>query len=361
MDFGVCAITKIDDIGLAVEAENLGYSHLWVPDSQMIWSDCYAFLALAARETRTIRLGTGVSVAGTRSAPVTAHSIATINRLAPGRTFLGIGTGNTAQRLMGQRPIRFAEFEEYVRVLRGLLDGEEVDYVNPGTDPGGGAPRTIRFDMLDLGFMQLEPRVPIHVSGFYHRTQQLAGRYGDGLVVSIPPHRDFVTRARSHAARGAAEAGRELPGDFQLSSLTTAVVLEPGETLESDRAIRDCGPFVVSSIHYIYEKIKENGGEPPPHMRPFWKKYCRLVEETPERSRHLRVHAGHCTWLHPDEAEFVTPELIRTTCLAGTPDELVERIRHLDEAGLDHVMLLPSLETQRHTIEAFSRKVMSRL
>ena len=48
----------------------------------MIWSDCYAFLALAARETRTIRLGTGVSVAGTRSAPVTAHSIATVNRLA---------------------------------------------------------------------------------------------------------------------------------------------------------------------------------------------------------------------------------------------------------------------------------------
>ena len=359
MEFGVCAITKIDDVGLATEAENLGYTHLWVPDSQMIWSDCYAFMALAARETRTIRLGTGVSVAGTRIAPVTAHSIATINRLAPGRVFLGIGAGNTAQRLMGQRPIRYAELEEYVRVLHALLRGEEVDYAGPGS--GDGERRPIRFDMLDLGFMQIEPRIPIHVSGFYHRTQRLAGRYGDGLVVSIPPHRDFVTRARANAARGAADAGRALPDDFHLSSLTTAVVLEPGETLESDRVIRDCGPFVVSSIHYIYEKIKENGGEPPPHMRGFWKKYCRLVEETPERSRHLRVHAGHCTWLHPDEAEFVTPELIRTTCLAGTPDELTDHLRHLDDAGLDHLMLLPSLETQRHTIEAFSRKVMARL
>ena len=356
MDFGVCAITKIDDVGLAVEAENLGYSHLWVPDSQMIWSDCYAFMALAARETRTIRLGTGVSVAGTRIAPVTAHSIATINRLAPGRVFLGIGTGNTAQRLMGQPPIRYAEFEEYVRVLYGLLRGEEVDYAYPG-----GERRPIRFDMLDLGFMQIEPHVPIHVSGFYHRTQRLAGRYGDGLVVSIPPHRDFVTRARANAARGAEDAGRALPDGFYLSSLTTAVVLEPGETLRSDRVIRDCGPFVASSIHYIYEKIKENGGEPPPHMRSFWKKYCRLVEEAPERSRHLRVHAGHCTWLHSDEAEFVTPELIRTTCLAGTPDELIEQVRHLEDAGLDHLMLLPSLETQRHTIGAFSRKVMARL
>ena len=356
MDFGVCAITKIDDIGLAVEAENLGYTHLWVPDSQMIWSDCYAYMALAAQATRTIRLGTGVSVAGTRIAPVTAHSIATINRLAPGRTFLGIGTGNTAQRLMGQPPVRYAEFEDYVRVLHGLLHGEEVEYAGPG-----GERRPIRFDMTELGFMQLEPRIPIHVSGFYHRTQRLAGRFGDGLVVSIPPHRDFVTRARSQAARGAAEAGRDLPEDFYLSSLTTAVVLEPGETLESERVVRDCGPFVVSSIHYIYEKVKENDGEPPPHMRGFWKKYCRMVEETPERRRHLRVHAGHCTWLLPEEAEFVTPELIRTTCLAGTPDELVEQIRHLADAGLDHVMLLPSLETQRHTIEAFSRKVMARL
>ena len=95
MDFGVCAITKIDDIGLATEAENLGYSHLWVPDSQMIWSDCYAYMALAARETRTIRIGTGVSVAGTRSAPVTAHSIATVNRLAPGAGISSVSAPGT--------------------------------------------------------------------------------------------------------------------------------------------------------------------------------------------------------------------------------------------------------------------------
>ena len=101
MDFGICVAAKIDDVGYITHAENLGYSHAWVADSQMIWSDCYAVLALAAQQTRTINIGTGVSVAGTRIAPVTAHSIATINRLAPSRTFLGIGTGNTAMRIMG--------------------------------------------------------------------------------------------------------------------------------------------------------------------------------------------------------------------------------------------------------------------
>jgi 5,10-methylenetetrahydromethanopterin reductase len=79
MDFGICVASKIDEIGYITHAENLGYSHAWVADSQMIWSDCYAVLALAAQQTRTIKLGTGVAVAGTR--------------LAPGRTFLGLGSG----------------------------------------------------------------------------------------------------------------------------------------------------------------------------------------------------------------------------------------------------------------------------
>jgi len=46
----------------------------------------------AARETRTIRLGTGVNVPGLRQAPAVANGIATINRLAPGRCIVGLYT-----------------------------------------------------------------------------------------------------------------------------------------------------------------------------------------------------------------------------------------------------------------------------
>ncbi len=48
MDLGVCVASAIDDIGYAVLAEELGYSHLWFADSQLLWSDCYATMALAA-------------------------------------------------------------------------------------------------------------------------------------------------------------------------------------------------------------------------------------------------------------------------------------------------------------------------
>ena len=69
MDLGVCIASRIDDIDYVVRAEELGYSHAWFADSQMIWSDCYATLALAADRTRHIRIGTGVAVTGTRPAP----------------------------------------------------------------------------------------------------------------------------------------------------------------------------------------------------------------------------------------------------------------------------------------------------
>jgi hypothetical protein len=128
MEFGICFYTHVDKWDLIRHAEDLGYDRAWVPDSQMIWSDCYATMALAAHATKRIKIGTGVAIAGVRIAPVTAHSIASINQIAPGRAFLGIGTGHTAMRVMGQDPMPVKEFREYLRVVRALLNGEAVEY-----------------------------------------------------------------------------------------------------------------------------------------------------------------------------------------------------------------------------------------
>ena len=71
------------------------------------------------------KLGTGVAVASSRIAPVTVHSIATINQLAPGRVILGFGTGHTGRRVMGLPPVKQADFREQARLIHDLLrDGE---------------------------------------------------------------------------------------------------------------------------------------------------------------------------------------------------------------------------------------------
>ena len=127
MRFSVCAMADVDEIAFYPQVENLGYDSAWVADSQMLFSDCYAVLALAAQRTTRLRLGPGVGICGTRIPPVHVAAMATLNRIAPGRVFLGMGTGNTAMRSMGQRPMRIAEFAEYLRVLAALLRGDTVD------------------------------------------------------------------------------------------------------------------------------------------------------------------------------------------------------------------------------------------
>lgn len=353
MEFGICIPNKIDETGIAPYAENLGYSHAWVTDTQMIYSDCWATLALVAQQTRTMRVGTGVAVAPTRLAPVTANAIATINRLAPGRTFLGIGTGNTAMRLMGQPPMKITEFAEYLGVVRGLLDGRRVDY----TYRGKTAP--VELLMREFGFYALEPRIPMYVSGFGPRAMALAGELGDGIVFSIP-RVPTVEDALKHVREGAERAGRSLDG-FHTCALTPVVVLEAGEALNSERVVREYGPAIMASVHYAYEKWMRNGGDPPAFMQPIWKRYCELLEDVPFRLRHIRLHDSHYTFMRGDEAPLVTPELVRAVALVGSADELVERVRDLEHQGLSQLMFLPTVVNQYRLVETFSRQVMARL
>ena len=181
MKFGFCLMGDATEIGFFSHAEALGYSSVWVADSQMLFSDCYAVLALAARQTTRLRIGPGTAICGTRIAPVQAAAIATINALAPGRVFLGMGTGNTAMRTMGQKPMKMAEYSEYLRVLAALLRGETVDYTF------GGVTKPVRLLHREDRGMRLDPPIPLYISGFGPRAMALAGEHGDGIIFAIPP------------------------------------------------------------------------------------------------------------------------------------------------------------------------------
>ncbi len=348
----MCVAADVGDIDYAVLAEQLGYASLWVADSQMLWSDCYATLALIAARTERIRIGTGVAVAGSRPAAVTAAAHATINRIAPGRVFCGIGTGNTAMRIMGHRPITIAEFDDHLATLRSLLDGEEADVTWRGvTSPA-------RHLMPDTGFVAFQPRIPMYVSAFGPRALALAARHGDGLITSVPPQPAAVRALRRRLAETAEAAGRPLDRiTFPVASLTTMVVLEPGEALTSDRVRRDAGAFAISSLHYVYEQWRQYGRRPPPHVASVWDDYCALLDEVPAERLHLRIHEGHNCWVIPEEERFVTAELLDATCLIGTAEQLATRLAELDDAGLDQVVLLPPLEAKERVLRSVAEHV----
>ncbi len=358
MEFGACVASKIDDWQLIVEVEALGYDMAWLADSQMIWSDGFATLALAAQNTSRIRLGTGIAPAGTRLAPITANAIASINRIAPGRVFLGIGTGHTSMRVMGMPPMRLGKFRDYLRVVRGLLNGEEVEYTLDGET------RAIRFLHRDLNFLNLDDYIPIYVAANGPKALMTAGELADGWISGTKPGAEAFTRDFTQVQAGADKVGRSLSADFLTAGITAPVVLKSGEPVNSDRVIDACGSQVACVIHFIYEIFNATGQEAvvPPAFHSFWDEFCDQVDKmkTPVEKRYQEIHDGHCTYLRPEERRFMTAEAIHEACLVGEPDDIIEQLRAAEAAGLKQVVSLPPMAAAREVFKDFSEQVIAR-
>lgn len=357
MKFGVCVPPKIDSIDNVVEIEQLGYSAVWFADNHLMWSDTYATAALAAARTKTLRIGTGASIVGTRIAPVTASAVASVNRLAPGRTFLTMGSGKSGWAAMGMKPAKMANLREDMTVLRKLLSGEEVDFTHEGIT------RPIRLQGSGLGYVDVEHPIPLYVAAGGPRSRAIAGALGDGVLSAYISDTDLVM---DQVRAGAAEVGRDASLPFWKTTLINVVVLQPGEDHTSERVIEAVGPSALEYLRLAYQARmrKISLGEEieiPPVLEPVWEEYRASVEDLPEARRHLRIFAGHCTLVPPDEARFVTPDLIRSVAIVGTPGEVIEQVRSLADGGLDELLLLPSLAASSAVLEQFSTQVMAKL
>jgi len=327
MEFGVAFPSRVTDHDLVVLAEELGYDQAWFYDSQMIYSDVYATMALAAYRTTRIRLGTGVAVSLTRLAPTIAHSIATINALAPGRTELGIGVGNTAQLTMGIKPASFSRLRSDTRLIRRLLDGETGILRDKDGD------HAVRFLHPEHGFLNLRDRIPITLSAFGPKGMEFCGAELDGhMVWSLAPH--VLQMCRAAVGASAEAAGRSL-ADIPLKGIYPTAVLHDGETSASPRILHSVAPFMTNALHFLVEWGK-NVVPVPPEAEDAVAGYAAYVEALPAETRHLILHEGHLIYAREDEQPFLTPELAAAVASIGTPAELMARIHALEEAGLSH-------------------------
>jgi len=352
MKFGI-SVSQIKEVDLVIQAEKAGYDFCWVWDSPMIRSNIWALLALVADRTSRIAIGSGVAIPGLSMAPVVANAIATINAIAPGRTFLGVGTGNTGMRAMGQLPMSIAAFETNIKVIKGLLLGETVTYEENGIS------EDIKFQSLELGHINLDDPIPLHVGGFGPKAQALAGKYGEGLITGIP-RGGTIPDALANVKVGADLADRPMD-DFETYALVNLLLLRQGETLKSDRVLDEVGSSIMVNIHFMYDRFRETGAEPPTYVEPIWEEYVAFRNERDANRSFTEAHHSHYGHLEPAEARFVTPEIIRAFCIAGQPGEIVERLTDLEAQGLTGINFVAPADRQYEMCDEFADAVIARM
>lgn len=351
MEFAIAYPARPDAWKDLVVAEDHGFTEAWFYDSQLLYSDVYVCMALAAEHTKRMKLGTGVAIPSNRIEPVTAHSIATINLLAPGRAMLGLGTGFTGRNTMGLPPIPIERFRAYVKSCRKLLRGEEVLFRE------GKRERWIRFLHPDRGYINLKDPIPIYVAANGPKAIEGAGELADGWITArATPER--VREDMEYLKRGAQRAGRKLE-NFPIMANTTACVLRPGEPATAPRVIERVGAYSIITLHALWETSAITARSAlPPQWERYRDEYVAKMK-TPADRRYLEVHEGHLVYLKPGEEKYLDEGLIRATTLTGTAEEIIARLRALEAAGLTKVSL-QVVTRGREMIEEFSREVIAK-
>lgn len=198
----------------AVEAERAGFDGIACSDHLQPWWEpgesghAWVWLGAAGQATERLALGTAVTPPGPRHHPVLiAQAWATLERMFPGRPFLGIGSGESLNEsplaaIWPSVPEQVERMEEGLEIIGRLFEGERLSYDG-------------RHFQTDEAILHTRPnrRPPIYVSAFGPKAAGVAARWADGLWTLADPEQapDVID-----AYRGACEdAGRE-PGEIVL-------------------------------------------------------------------------------------------------------------------------------------------------
>jgi 5,10-methylenetetrahydromethanopterin reductase len=339
MDFGIALPTAADNYKIVQCAEELGFSHAWFYDTQMLSADCFVAMGAAAVHTKKIRLGTGVLVPSNRIAPVTANALATLNQLAPGRVDFGVGTGFTARRAMGFGAIKVKDMETYVHQVYGLLRRETVDFEMEGEK------KKIRFLNPELPLFNTEDPIALHFSAFGPRTRALTAKFKAGWIDFVGKVENGV-REVTAMKEAWAQAGHAAD-DLHATAFALGCVLADGEPADSARAMAQAGPRAAVMLHRAADEALV-GLKPGVAMlrTPEIDGYIELMRGQPAEARYLENHRGHLMFVKDEEKKFVTAKMIAETSFTAGEAEIRKRIEALKAAGYTQftIQLVPGQE-----------------
>jgi len=349
MQFGIAIPTAADSWRLVRRAEELGFSHAWFFDTQMLNADPFVAMAAAAMKTTRITLGTGVLIPSNRIAPVAATAFASLNKLAPGRVIFGVSTGFTGRRTMGLGAVRLADMEAYIRQVQALWRGETVELAIEGKR------RRIRYLNPELGLINVSDPIPVYIAASGPRARALTAKLGAGWIDNVADvERGTTTLEQMRTAWR--DAGRKTE-ELTAVAWIGGAVLDEGEPADGPRGMALAGPRASMLLHRAADSALAGYPAPLamlPQFEDAVRGYVEHARTFDRDSYYLQNHRGHLMFVRPDERPFLSAEMLRRTSFIGTEREQKERIAALAAAGFTQVVFsIPP--GQEHAVEDWGR------
>ena len=359
MDFGLCLLNQPGCWDDAAFAEQHGFRTAGFVDSPVISGDPFVAMALTAKATSTMKLGTLLNIPSMRSAPSTASALTSLNQIAAGRVFFGTGTGYTGRQTLGLPPMAASRVCSYMHEVKELMAGREVVHKHDGRETA------IRMADRDEIRNNLDNPVPAYMAADGPKALKAAGATADGWIATLQPCSvmseapEVFERSLTTVRAAAAEHGRNFDDSYTI--WTTAVcILESGESAISPRALQHTGPIAMFVFH-SYACNPEIAQFFPPHVRDrldIYEKEVLSCLDVPRERFYQAVHAGHLSYLLDGEAAVLTEQIVRDISLTGTADEIADRLGRMEAAGLKNLSLCIPPGVLRESVLAVEEQLM---
>jgi probable F420-dependent oxidoreductase len=306
-------------------AEENGFEIGWTYDSHILWQDAYPLLTLLAVNTERMKLGHCVTNPGTREPTVTASAYATLHDISGGRMVMGIGRGDSALRVIGRKPVRMAEFEQALVMIKALMNGEPVEW--NGKE-------------LDLTWAKGRDPIPVYVAAYGPRALGVAGRVGDGVIIQLAD--PVIVQWIMERARAAAEeAGRD-PDELECLVCAPSIITE--NLTEAREAVRWFPAMVSNHVMDLIERYGE-GSEIPRELTDYVK--ARKFYDYKDHSREGAAHG-----------EFVTDEICDRFSVIGPVDAVRDKLKELEAVGVDHFNIYLMTHGQEDILRTYGSEVI---
>jgi alkanesulfonate monooxygenase SsuD/methylene tetrahydromethanopterin reductase-like flavin-dependent oxidoreductase (luciferase family) len=301
----------------ARRAEAGGFETLW------LWDDCFlpgAFTAaaIALSATQQLKVGIGLLPATVYNPLFAAMEITTLARAFPNRFIAGFGHGVGAwMAQIGAAPrSSLIALEETVKAVRALLNGETL------TVDG----QTVHLTHVKI---DLPPQVapPIYVGAMREKSLRLAGRIGDGTLLTSMSSPAYVRWTHDQVAQGMARTGHE---NHQIAVYLDTKISPDGQSA------RDAARSALAKRYPWADVQIEQAGI------------------TAEVEAFVTAHGVGSL------AEQMPDAWLDAFAAAGTPDQATAAILRLAEAGADHIILQP-LNGDPTCLDEYCRDLLPRL